>query len=101
MFVEDILVLSVTKYALLCVCCGRAVTKTFMLTLMLQGLDEAGIDETGVFKEFLEEILMLAFNPDLNLFKVSCNNILVNILRYICTYYIHHVNAYQIMKVLV
>lgn len=36
----------------------------------MQGLDEAGIDETGVFKEFLEEILKLAFDPDLNLFKV-------------------------------
>ncbi len=37
----------------------------------MQGLDEAGIDETGVFKEFLEEIIKLAFNPTLNLFKVS------------------------------
>lgn len=37
---------------------------------LMQGLDEAGIDETGVFKEFLEETLKLAFNPDLNLFKV-------------------------------
>ena len=41
------------------------------LDLLLQGLDEAGIDETGVFKEFLEETLKLAFNPAINLFKVS------------------------------
>jgi ubiquitin-protein ligase E3 B len=34
-----------------------------------QGLDEAGIDESGVFKEFLEDTLKVAFNPDLNLFK--------------------------------
>ena len=36
----------------------------------LQGLDEAGIDEHGVFKEFLEEITTKAFNPDFCLFKV-------------------------------
>jgi ubiquitin-protein ligase E3 B len=36
-----------------------------------QGLDEAGIDEHGVFKEFLEDIITKAFNPDLNLFKLS------------------------------
>eukprot|EP00042_Codosiga_hollandica_P045456 m.463028 g.463028 ORF g.463028 m.463028 type:complete len:1080 (+) comp57028_c0_seq4:935-4174(+) len=36
-----------------------------------QGLDEAGIDENGVFKEFLEETLKQAFNPQMSLFKVT------------------------------
>uniref|UniRef100_H2Z542 HECT-type E3 ubiquitin transferase n=1 Tax=Ciona savignyi TaxID=51511 RepID=H2Z542_CIOSA len=35
------------------------------------GLDEAGIDQDGVFKEFLEEIITKVFNPDMNLFKVT------------------------------
>lgn len=35
-----------------------------------QGLDEAGIDQDGVFKEFLELILKKIFDPELNLFKV-------------------------------
>jgi len=35
------------------------------------GLDEAGIDQDGVFKEFLEEIIRKVFNPDSNLFKVT------------------------------
>ena len=39
--------------------------------LSAQGLDEAGIDETGVFKEFLEETIKKAFDPSLSLFKVS------------------------------
>ncbi|KAG5840356.1 hypothetical protein ANANG_G00187940 [Anguilla anguilla] len=33
------------------------------------GVDEAGIDQDGVFKEFLEEIIKKVFNPGLNLFK--------------------------------
>lgn len=37
------------------------------------GVDEAGIDQDGVFKEFLEEIIKKVFNPALNLFKVSPN----------------------------
>lgn len=36
-----------------------------------QGLDEAGIDQDGVFKEFLEETIARVFDPSLNLFKVS------------------------------
>lgn len=36
-----------------------------------QGLDEAGIDQDGVFKEFLEESIKRVFNPALNLFKVT------------------------------
>ncbi|XP_030847957.1 ubiquitin-protein ligase E3B [Strongylocentrotus purpuratus] len=36
-----------------------------------QGLDEAGIDQDGVFKEFLEEIIKTVFNPSLNLFKTT------------------------------
>ncbi len=38
------------------------------------GVDEAGIDQDGVFKEFLEEIIKKVFNPALNLFKVSQAN---------------------------
>ncbi|XP_039218531.1 ubiquitin-protein ligase E3B isoform X2 [Crotalus tigris] len=33
------------------------------------GMDEAGIDQDGVFKEFLEEIIKKVFDPALNLFK--------------------------------
>ncbi|CAH1803144.1 unnamed protein product, partial [Owenia fusiformis] len=36
-----------------------------------QGLDEAGIDQDGVFKEFLEETIAKVFDPSLNLFKVT------------------------------
>ncbi|KAK4876027.1 hypothetical protein RN001_012449 [Aquatica leii] len=36
-----------------------------------QGLDEAGIDQDGVFKEFLEESIKRIFDPALNLFKVT------------------------------
>lgn len=36
-----------------------------------QGLDEAGIDQDGVFKEFLEETIRKIFDPSLNLFKVT------------------------------
>jgi len=34
----------------------------------MQGLDEAGIDQDGVFKEFLEETIKKVFDPALNLF---------------------------------
>ena len=37
----------------------------------VQGLDEAGIDQDGVFKEFLEETIKKVFDPDLNLFCAS------------------------------
>ena len=40
----------------------------------MQGLEEAGIDEMGVFKEFLEEVITKAFDPALNLFKVLLYN---------------------------
>ncbi|RZF42672.1 hypothetical protein LSTR_LSTR001467 [Laodelphax striatellus] len=36
-----------------------------------QGLDEAGIDQDGVFKEFLEETIKKVFDPSLNLFRVT------------------------------
>lgn len=36
-----------------------------------QGLDEAGIDQDGVFKEFLELTVKKVFDPELNLFRVS------------------------------
>ena len=35
-------------------------------------VDEAGIDQDGVFKEFLKEIIKKVFDPALNLFKVRC-----------------------------
>lgn len=35
------------------------------------GLDEAGIDQDGVFKEFLEESIKKVFDPALNLFKAT------------------------------
>uniref|UniRef100_A0A670ZYI8 Ubiquitin-protein ligase E3B n=1 Tax=Pseudonaja textilis TaxID=8673 RepID=A0A670ZYI8_PSETE len=35
------------------------------------GMDEAGIDQDGVFKEFLEEIIKKVFDPALNLFKTT------------------------------
>ncbi|XP_050304811.1 ubiquitin-protein ligase E3B [Anthonomus grandis grandis] len=35
------------------------------------GLDEAGIDQDGVFKEFLEESIKRVFDPALNLFKAT------------------------------
>ncbi|ODN04927.1 Ubiquitin-protein ligase E3B [Orchesella cincta] len=40
------------------------------------GLDEAGIDQDGVFKEFLEETINTVFNPSLNLFKGTTENLL-------------------------
>lgn len=36
-----------------------------------QGLDEAGIDQDGVFKEFLEETIKRVFDPSLNLFRIT------------------------------
>ncbi|KIH49592.1 hypothetical protein ANCDUO_20332 [Ancylostoma duodenale] len=36
-----------------------------------QGLDEAGIDQDGVFKEFLELTIKQVFDPALNLFHVQ------------------------------
>ncbi|KAG9509732.1 Ubiquitin-protein ligase E3B, partial [Fragariocoptes setiger] len=36
-----------------------------------QGLDEAGIDQDGVFKEFLEDSIKRVFDPSLNLFSVT------------------------------
>lgn len=41
-----------------------------------QGLDEAGIDQDGVFKEFLELTLKKVFNPELNLFKTTSDRLL-------------------------
>ena len=42
----------------------------FKMFFCLQGLDEAGIDQDGVFKEYLEDTIARAFDPQLNLFKV-------------------------------
>ena len=44
---------------------------------VVQGLDEAGIDQDGVFKEFLEETIQRVFDPTLNLFKASVTSLLV------------------------
>uniref|UniRef100_A0A914YK25 Ubiquitin-protein ligase E3B n=1 Tax=Panagrolaimus superbus TaxID=310955 RepID=A0A914YK25_9BILA len=38
-----------------------------------QGLEEAGIDQDGVFKEFLELTVKGIFDPELNLFKLTAN----------------------------
>ncbi|XP_065830914.1 ubiquitin-protein ligase E3B-like [Oscarella lobularis] len=40
------------------------------------GLDEAGIDQEGVFKEFLEETIKKAFDPSLDLFKATSDETL-------------------------
>ena len=39
-----------------------------------QGLEEPGIDQMGVFKEFLENLILQAFNPNMSLFKAGVNN---------------------------
>ena len=39
-------------------------------SVLIQGLSEAGIDQDGVFKEFLEEVVKKGFDPSLGLFKV-------------------------------
>jgi ubiquitin-protein ligase E3 B len=35
------------------------------------GLNEAGIDQDGVFKEFLQDLIKRLLNPDFNLFKMN------------------------------
>ncbi|GFO13717.1 ubiquitin-protein ligase e3b-like [Plakobranchus ocellatus] len=44
---------------------------TDLYRLFREGLDEAGIDQDGVFKEFLEETITKVFDPNRNLFKVT------------------------------
>lgn len=41
-----------------------------------QGLDEAGIDQDGVFKEFLELTLKKVFDPQLNLFSTTSTGVM-------------------------
>ncbi|CAO4369453.1 unnamed protein product [Caenorhabditis nigoni] len=41
-----------------------------------QGLDEAGIDQDGVFKEFLELTLKKVFDPQMNLFSTTSTGVL-------------------------
>ena len=53
--------------------------------IFTQGLDEAGIDEMGVFKEYLEETIKIAFNPALSLFKV-CHFLLPLVFMYMYMY---------------
>ena len=38
-----------------------------------QGLAEAGIDQNGIFKEFIQEAIRQAFDPSFNLFRVITN----------------------------
>ncbi|CAD5212189.1 unnamed protein product [Bursaphelenchus okinawaensis] len=58
-----------------------------------QGLPEVGIDQDGVFKEFLELTLKKVFDPGLNLFKNTANNVLYPS----STSYIHdnHLNLFE------
>lgn len=39
-----------------------------------QGLEEPGIDQMGVFKEFLENLIKQAFDPNMSLFRGGVNN---------------------------
>ncbi|UJR25011.1 hypothetical protein I4U23_006372 [Adineta vaga] len=41
-----------------------------------QGLAEAGIDQNGIFKEFIQEITRQSFDPAFNLFRVTENRTL-------------------------
>ncbi|CAF3697204.1 unnamed protein product [Adineta steineri] len=41
-----------------------------------QGLAEAGIDQNGIFKEFIQDVTRQAFDPAFNLFKVTENRTL-------------------------
>ncbi|BFZ18278.1 hypothetical protein BsWGS_21317 [Bradybaena similaris] len=51
---------------------GRALKGVIRVKFINEmGLDEAGIDQDGVFKEFLEETITRVFDPHLNLFKVT------------------------------
>ena len=43
---------------------------------LYQGLDEAGIDQDGVFKEFLEETIKKVFDPGLNLFCTTSEELI-------------------------
>ncbi len=40
------------------------------------GLDEAGIDGGGLFREFISELLKTAFDPNRGFFKISNDNLL-------------------------
>eukprot|EP01043_Picozoa_sp_COSAG02_P046104 COSAG02_NODE_4283_length_5550_cov_3.230050_6_plen_133_part_00 len=53
---------------------GRVDAMTFKSTWKIhfineQGLDEAGIDESGLFREFVESACQQIFHPDLNIFS--------------------------------
>ncbi|ORX84424.1 HECT-domain-containing protein [Anaeromyces robustus] len=55
---------------------GHLNTLQFKQTIRIKfisahGYEEAGIDQNGVFKEFLEELCKSAFDPALNLFKTT------------------------------
>ena len=56
-----------------------------------KGLAEAGIDEMGVFKEFLEETIKQAFNPGLDFFKVRMLLLMFWVLDSLIAYYCKHV----------
>ncbi|XP_047672837.1 ubiquitin-protein ligase E3C-like [Tachysurus fulvidraco] len=44
--------------------------------LNTHGLDEAGMDRQGIFREFLSELLKLGFNPNLGLFRTTSEGLL-------------------------
>ncbi|CAI4227822.1 unnamed protein product [Auanema sp. JU1783] len=58
-----------------------------------QGLEEAGIDQDGVFKEFLEMTIKHVFNPSLNLFMSTSSGVLYPSL----TSFVHedHIDLFQ------
>lgn len=50
-----------------CICCKTVIS---LFTNCYEFIEEAGIDQDGVFKEFLELTVKGIFDPELNLFKV-------------------------------
>lgn len=40
------------------------------------GLDEAGVDGGGIFRDFLSELLKTAFDPNRGFFKMTKDNLL-------------------------
>ena len=41
-----------------------------------QGLDEAGIDGGGIFREFMSQLLKTGFDPSYGFFKVNSEHLL-------------------------
>lgn len=54
---------------------GRSLrSKTRVTMIDEHGLQEAGIDGGGVFREFLDEVVMTGFNPDFGLFTTTADH---------------------------